>query len=289
MSEQSAVFVRILACIAHSPGAERLARQAIGLAQACGAELTFLHVGSDRKPLESLIASVIAESSLEKTPELLDRVGRADRIILHEARRIGADLILAGALGVDPMLRELWGSTSRRLARRFTKSVWLTVHRGLPQEMARRIVAVAQLDAASSAMVRDVAELARRLRCEQMHIVYEYDPYLIGVTEATGTQGTDSEEYERMADAAARLGLSNFLEGFDFSGVQVKAEPLAGKNLVEASQYARFVKADLVVIAAPIRRMGFLDRFFRHPAETVMLDMPCSVLFHRVRSAERRG
>jgi nucleotide-binding universal stress UspA family protein len=150
-------------------------------------------------------------------------------------------------------------------------------------------------------MVEAAARLAIGSGARELHIVREHDPYSARVSETTGAAGADSERWENVLDTATRFELANFLEecarrlgvadgagALERSGITLRTECMAGRGGEEVVRYAQRVGADLLVMPAPNRRLGFFDRFFGHPTETILEQFPCSVLlFRRIKKREQ--
>jgi hypothetical protein len=56
---------------------------------------------------------------------------------------------------------------------------------------------------------------------------------------------------------------------------------LAGYEGVEVIGYARRQHADLLALPAPLKRLTIWDRFFRHPLELALRQLPCGLLLFR--------
>jgi nucleotide-binding universal stress UspA family protein len=300
-SKPPAAFAHVMACIGVSPNAGLVAREAARLARACSARLSFLHVGSERDRIEVIVREAGADEPPLLDAPVLGREGVPDRVILEEARRIDADLIFAGALASDPLFTGIFGSVARRLARNADRSLFLSIHRFPPGAVARTVVASVAFDDRSLAMVEAAARLAIGSGARELHIVREHDPYSARVSETTGAAGADSERWENVLDTATRFELANFLEecarrlgvadgagALERSGITLRTECMAGRGGEEVVRYAQRVGADLLVMPAPNRRLGFFDRFFGHPTETILEQFPCSVLlFRRIKKREQ--
>ncbi|MCW5768886.1 MAG: universal stress protein [Phycisphaeraceae bacterium] len=293
-------FRRVMACVGVSPSAGLVVREAARLARSCGSELTFLHAGSERERVVEIVREGARDEPMLGSVEVIGREGTPDRVILEEARRIDADLVFAGALKSDPLFTGIVGSVARRLARNADRSLFLSIHRFPPEGVARTIVASVMFDDRSRAMVEAAARLAIGAGARELHVVREYDPYSARMSETTGAAGADSERWEHVQQTATRFELANFLEecarrlgvadgagALERSGVALRTECMAGRGGEEAARYAERVGADLLVMPAPDRRLGVLDRFFGHPTETLLEQFPCSVLlFRRLKKGE---
>jgi nucleotide-binding universal stress UspA family protein len=250
------------------------------MATLCGAHLAYLHVGERRTEVEDVIRRTVPGDASRRLGDLVVRQGDPERAILEEAERQDADLIFAGALESDGFLTNVLGSLARRLARHSDRSIYLTLDRGAVEPALRTLVLATELDDTSAAMVRTMLAVARLAMARSIHFVHEYDPYARG-SDDTGRSAVDEAGYEQILASARRAQLANFLEPFDLRGLAARAVCLQGRTLTETVQYAARVRGDLLVVPAPARRLGLLDRFFGHPTETLLHRLPCSVLLYR--------
>jgi nucleotide-binding universal stress UspA family protein len=57
---------------------------------------------------------------------------------------------------------------------------------------------------------------------------------------------------------------------------------------MEIVTYAREHQADLLIQPTPYRRLNIWDRFFHHPTELAMRQLPCGLLLYREAGASPR-
>lgn len=278
----STPFSRILACVAESPHLPAVVREAVRLATLCDAELEFFHVGETLDALAPAVREALppppnryADARLTAQPG-----GRPDRVILNEAARRRCDLLFAGALQEDPMLRGVVGSVARRIARYADRSVLLSTHPSSPEAFSKTVVVAVDCSEDCGRMMPSLLEFARRASAETVHLVHEYSSYTSRLAGAE-TEETDSGGYGQTQNAAERLALASFLDRFDFSSLRVQTACLPGRDGAETIRYAEQHRADLLAAPGPRRSLGLWDRFFGHPVETLLQRLPCSLLLYR--------
>jgi nucleotide-binding universal stress UspA family protein len=246
------------------------------------AEQIFVHVGRDSEPTRKRLAEVFAQGNVALDPEsLLVRNGKPDSVILNAARERDVDMIVIGALERDSVVRELIGSTARRVARRARCSVFLLV--GPVDEFApwRNLVASVRYDEASAELLGWLAALAKPSPRARIHVIREYDPYGGVMVEEDARGGISAGENPGMRAAEEKFLLANFLEGIDMGPVPVTSQCLVGRSGAELLRYSLEVEADLIALTAPDRALGLWDRFFGHPVEAILQRLPCTLLIHR--------
>ncbi len=290
----------ILACLSlASERAQALAREAARLARLFQAELHFVHAGEDTPERRAFLSDLLQyalhaegisgngaslHSAAPLLPNLLIEPGRPDKVIAAMARRIGADMIVAGALEREGLIEAFAGSVARRIARNAPCSVLLITEPRPEGNRLHSIVAAVSMDSASAAMLRFVSNLARRERTEIVHIVSEYE--LLGARDSMGgIASEDALDHAEQCETAEMLDLKDFVAGFDTSGLKIELACLKGREGSGAVEHARITGADLLVLPAPGRRLTFWDRFFVHPTEFVLQSLPCALLLYRRRGA----
>lgn len=271
---------KLLACVALSPRLRAVAGEAAALARLLGAELHFVHAGEDspsaRQRFEETLPAACAGQPF--TFSISD--GKPDAVVRREADRIGADLVLAGSLKTEGILKDLFGSVSRRIVRSSTRSVILLSEPVSTGSAFDSVVVNVPLDDAPEPLTRFAIDFCRRAGTKHLHAVYstKYQDRLMQ------RYGGSEEAAKTESLSLSRLG--DLLLGYDTSGFQIVPAVLTGADGLETIEYAQAKNADLVIFPAPSRELGFWDRYFRHPTEVVMQRLPKSILFFRDPNAQ---
>ena len=93
------IFAKILACVAPSPHLAALAREAVALAEICGSELVFLHVGTEGRQVEEGLGRALPQGL--GSAAFLVRSGAPEATIVREAVVEGTArwLVLSSGVG----------------------------------------------------------------------------------------------------------------------------------------------------------------------------------------------
>ena len=138
-----------------------------------------------------------------------------------------------------------------------------------------------QLDAGSAAAMPLILQLARAGHRGSIDFVREFP-----VSEARWAAGeqdgrpTSVEEYIQSRQVAEHHLLADFLSGFDLGGLDVRMAALPGREGLDVVAYPPAAGRPHRSSRAATR-LTFWDRFFRHPLENVLRDLPCALLLHR--------
>ncbi len=264
-----------------SPKARGMIAAATAFASQMGASMHFCHVAKEDLEIRRRLTLLLNDLGVEN-PSLIIRPGAPDKIIRQLAKETKVDLIIAGALEHESTLVGILGSVARRLVRKAKCSVMLLTPSLINKTSSiRTIVASVSYDPLSSAMMHVVIDIARHFNAG-VRVVHQYDFSLRFLS--AGEVGDEKKIvcYEGECAAVESQRLRNFIETFDWRGVVVKGECLKGADGSELSHLVERKQAQLMVIPAPMR-ISFWQRFFNPPAEVVLQDLPCSIIFYRGR------
>jgi nucleotide-binding universal stress UspA family protein len=189
------------------------------------------------------------------------------------------DLLYAGAAPHEPVLRDILGSTARRIARRARCSVLLDSEpRGRDGRFPTAVVSV-RMDAASRRMVGFGVGLAKAGMIDRLHIVREIEPVPPSVLR--GSTAVTSQIIRARSDAELREFVSAAAE----AGVPLKTLCVEGRDQSGVISYSETVGADLVICQGPARRIRTLGRLLGHEHEALLTDLPSALLLMQARTA----
>lgn len=182
-ASKAGFFKKILVCVGEGGLSDHAVRAGAELAERFGAELDLLHVQSEPRLLGSLFSTThMASWSAERTAKTREQLrahlewalsgvavkgtpvaerlrvlsGSPSRVVLDEAKRTGADLILIGDSGKKKQLD--FGGTARALLSHAPCPVWVQTQR--PAQI-RRIVAPLDLSPHSLRVLAYIVDFAR--------------------------------------------------------------------------------------------------------------------------------
>ncbi len=273
----------VLISFSFSPQSKNMVMAAVNFAKTIGADMQFCHVAEDHVETRRKI-NLFLENADVVNGQVTIRPGNPDKVIRRVAKEIKADLIIAGALEHESTFVGIFGSVARRIVRKAPCSVLLLtpafLSDGVPFQ--KMLISVAY-DAKSRAMTEWVIDAARQLKAS-MRVVHLYDFCLRFLELEEVGDERRIHEYTQECAAVESQRLKHFIEGFNWQGLGVRSECLKGGDLSELTLYIQKMGADLAVLPAP-KRIRFWQRFFNPPAEVVLQDLPCSILFYRGRPA----
>jgi nucleotide-binding universal stress UspA family protein len=276
--------------IAFSPTAEQMLSEAVHLARQFHSRLVLIHVGDHGPKEEELLQSLLASRGVPKESVTLRwENGNAAKAIIKACDAERVDLLVAGALKKENLIQYYLGTIARHIMRRAHCSVLLLTHPSLEHEGFRNVV----IDAEESPFVEDCISLACQFAARKknawIHVVRELKMY--GLAMSASDQCSE-DEYDTIRHGLVKDEVDKvekLLGKIPHEGLKTNIKVVSGKSGFELSQFAQRKQADLLVVGAPPRRFGFLDRVFTHDHEYVFADLPCSLLIVQHRKEERRG
>lgn len=272
-------FKRLGLAIAFSPRLEALLFEAARLKSLLNASLVLVHVGDEPEAMRDTLGRYMTNAGLDKMDVTL-RWERGDpgSQILSVCREEGVDLLIAGALKKEKLVKYYLGSIARKILRKADCSVLTLLNPSTAPEPFRNIVVNAEDSPFVHQALQVACELGSADNARWIHAVREIKLY--GLTMTTARQSTE-EEYEDLRASLVRDEIENVrkkLEDIPHEGLRLNFKILSGKSGFELSRFAALKKADLLVVGAPSRKFSLFDRFFTHDLEYVFADLPCNLL-----------
>lgn len=261
-------FKKIGLAITFSPTGRALLIEAKRLKQLFNSKLHLIHVGEKIKTKEEELNKLIDETcSFDVQTTLSWQKGDPAKVILSEAENNDVDLLIAGALEKEKALKYYLGSVARRIMRQSHCSCLILPNPKVSPGQFKKIVASTDFSYQSEKLIKKAYEFAKLEDAEQFEIVREFQ--IPGIATSVYDFGSTEEIEERKTgwqkDEEAKLKF--FVRELNLNGIQVNYKCVFGKEGWAASQYARKSDADLLVVPAPKRSSGLLDRIFTHDFE----------------------
>lgn len=284
-------FSIIATAIAHSPNLEANIHESIRIKNSLGEKLILIHVGTKTKEdVEKFTAIIERAGGLRDEVELIWREGDPVDVIIEIALEREVDLIIAGAMPREGLLRYYLGSIARRLVRapNCNSSILLMTNPSEMKSACGRIV-VNGLDHPKTAdTIKKAVEVAGSFGSKELVVVEEVEPSKIGA------RVEDDKSLAEVNEAKKRIGdnetkrISNILSKVEVSpGLKISQKCIFGKPGYVIGHYAETYCADLLIMNSPDTKLGFLDRVFTHHLEYILSELPCDLLIVNSKSNSR--
>lgn len=273
-------FSRVALAIALSPRAEALLFEAVRIVRKLEAQLILIHVGSiDEEKQKDLDDLITRAGGQELAPKLVSEAGKPVEVILNVCQQEKVDLLLAGALQNENLVRYFRGSIARKLSREAACSILLITDPKKESEPCSRILVNGVSHPKTPDTVKTAVYIAGRLGAGELIIADEVETreVRVRVNDDRGLikaerkrRALAREEYRRIMQALKEVEVPEKLE--------VSKKVLYGKRGYSIGHFAADQGVDMLVMNSPDTRLGLLDRLFTHDIEYVLSDLPCDLL-----------
>jgi nucleotide-binding universal stress UspA family protein len=271
-------FQKIGLAIAFSPTAEAMLAEAVRLAQLFSAELVLIHVGRHGNEEEQKIKRLAEGINLTSAFKIVWRQGDPVKEILKACKEEQIDLLVAGALKKEKMVKHYVGSVARAIMRKADCSVYMVNNPSVTPQANQQIVVNAEDSAHVERAIAIACKMAELEKSSWVHIVRELK--LLGLTLTASAQSTEQEysDYKQSLMQDEIDSVEKILASIPHAKIKINIKMLSGKSGFELCKFVERKQADLLIVGAPPRRLSFFDRVFPHDLEYVFAELPCNLL-----------
>jgi len=281
-------FNKIAVAIAFSPRLEAILAESKRLQEKFNAQMIFIHVGEKNLQQEQYLKHLLHRFGLEKQENsLLWEEGDPVEIILEKCKEHDIDLIVAGAMEKESLLKYFIGSVARKLCRRAKCSVLMLREPSVQPKAIMNIVVEGSDHPKSVQTIETAIYIAKQVGSSNVNIVQESDiskMALIRSTENLTDNESDKRREKLFKEENERL--AEILKCNDCGSLKVNVERIDGKPGYVISSFAREQKADLLLLNSPDTKLNFLDRVFPHDIEYALANLPCDLMIVHSKTEE---
>jgi len=211
-----------------------------------GSELNLIYVGKKDAATTQRFATALAEMSLPADSIIHYQQGNPAEAIMEAARANGVELIVAGALEKEVVLRSFLGNVARRLVREASCSVMLFTKPDRDPKPLRRIVFfVPEYSEYVQRALQQTLSLADKERSEGVYVIRVYTTF--DAARATLSGQSDQPAKNRTLDQE-EAALEGFIDAAGETHVPVEGRCIRGNTGFAASDFVQAVEADLLVV-----------------------------------------
>lgn len=277
------MYKKIGVAVAFSPRCEAIIGEAARLQKLFDAELILIHVGEVKPDEKEYLDELVETTEVNKDKlKIIWESGNPAKKILSVGRKQKIDLLVAGALQKETVVKFYFGSIARTLIRKSRCSILMLINPSTPPTTFKRIVINGTEGDNYSETIKRGIQLAKLEKSKRVHIFKGIK--LFGLSMAlAGEEETehDQEETRREIVGNEIEEIENILKEIDTEGLKVNIKVASGKPGFELRKFTHRVHADLLVVKSPGHRLNFLDRIFPHYLELIMEDLPSNLLIDK--------
>ena len=257
-----------------SPRFEQVLSEAKRIRDRFGSRLTLIYVGERNAETTRKFRDVMGQLQLPLDSAIHYQKGDPAEAILKAAAENDVDLVVAGALEKEVVLRPFLGNVARRLVREAACSVMLFTTPERPPRPLRKIVFVASnYSEHEQHALKTTLHLAAAEACERLYVVRVYTTF----DEARASLRDDA------ADVAPRprtfeeeeAALEEFILAAGHTDVPIEARCIRGNTGFAASDFVQSVAANLLVV--PVRANGDTSERLPNNIAWITDVIPCNL------------
>ncbi len=278
------MYKKLGVAVAFSPTCEAIIGAAARLQNMLKAELILIHVGEKKSSEEDYLQELIQTTAVNrKKLKIIWENGSPASKILGVCRKEKVDLLIAGALKKENIVKFYIGSIARRLIRKANCSVLMLIEPTSPAPAFKKIVIDGTEGLNNLKTIERGIELAKIENAQQVHIFKAIK--LFGLSMAiTGEEASERDYEEKRREIVGReIGeIEQLLNNIETDDLRVNIKIAAGKPGFELQKFTQKVRADLLIVKGPGHRLNVLDRLFPYHLETVVEDLPSNILIDNI-------
>ncbi len=278
-TEKQLIFEKIAVAVAFSPRIEAILAQARELQKTIGSKLIFIHIGEHTLQQEQYLTHLLHRFELDSPQnKIIWDKGEPVEAILDICQREQVDLLVAGALEKESILKYVMGSVARKLIRKVKCSMLMLTEPSIKPNGFKNLV-VEGTDHPKTENTMSVAiSLAKAYKANVVNIIQESDPSKLAIIRSDELLEHEVDKHKDEIQKEEDEKLEEILRCSDCGDLQLIIKRIEGKPGYVISQFARVNSADLLVLNSPDRKMNILDRVFPHDIEHALADLPCNLL-----------
>jgi nucleotide-binding universal stress UspA family protein len=276
------IFKKIGLAITFSPNGLPLLKTAIRLKKLFNSNLCLIHVGEKNPETESQINNLIEKAGISPNAfNLVWKKGDPAKSIIAAVTENNIDLLIAGALEKENVIKYYLGSVARTIMRESPCSVLIITNPGTEPEKFKQFCVSVDFSQLGETAVKKSYEFAKLENAIEFILVKEFEiPGLaITVYDSGSTDDTEKSKQEWQLEEEDKLKL--FARELNLTGLDYRLVALLGKQGWEARNFVKENGSDLFVVPSHPKKLKFFDKLFQHDIEFILSQLPCSLLIIR--------
>jgi hypothetical protein len=233
--------------------------------------LHVIYAGKRDDETSRKFASALLELELPAGSPIYYHEGDPAEAILAAAKANEIDLLVAGALEKEAVLRQFLGNVARRLVREASCSVMLFTKPARPPERFCRIVLMARYSDHGRAALHKALRLAALEECEKLFVVRLYTTFDAARAEARADAPELGSEGPRTL-AEEEAALEHFIDSAGPTDVPIEARCIRGNTGYAVLDFVQSIDAMMLVVPDDPSTVGLPVRL-----EWVTDVIPCNL------------
>lgn len=272
------VFKKIGIAIAFSPRLESLIAEASKMQVGLKSELVFIHVGNKCKEDIKTLNEYLEKYDLLNNSKLIWQEGETVETILNICNEEQLDLLVAGALEKESLIKYIMGSVARKLSRKIKCSMLMLTEPKIEASPLKYIVVEGSNNPKTENTIAVAIEIAKAFKVKNVDVIQETDLNKAVLIRSDEFKENEVAKHKENLIEEEGKRLNYILSCNDCGDIKINIDRIEGKPGYIISKYAREHNADLLILNSPDRKMNLIDRVFPTDIEFALADLPCNLL-----------
>jgi nucleotide-binding universal stress UspA family protein len=274
-------FKNIGLAVTFSPCGEALVKEAARLRDLFNIPLTLIHAGDISGENGLLLKEMMARAGLDDSSvNIACADGQPSKVILKIAKENNIDLLIAGALEKENLIKYYVGSVARTIMREAHCSVLIIPSNMQPVSGYKNFFMPVDYSAESEKKIKMIYDFALLEKASEFVLVREFKAHGLAMTIYDSGSSSETENIRTKWQKEEEGKLSAYVKELALSGVPVTCECMYGDEYTGVVQYIKDRNDALLVIQAP-ENQNYISRLFPRNAELIFENLPCPLLIIR--------
>lgn len=277
------MYNKIGVAVAFSPQCEAIIGEAVRLQKLYDADLIFIHIGTETPEEKNKLSEMVAHADArEHKLRYIWEQGKTAKKILEIGRREHIDLLVAGALKQENLVKYYFGSVARKLIRKSACSILMLTSPQLPAKPFKKIVIDGTEGDLYAETIQHGFDIAKAEKADHVYIFKGIK--LFGLSMAlTGEEDSEQEQEDRRRELISREHeeIDKIIEQSDIGSLKIHVKIASGKPGYELRRFTDRIGADLLIVKSAAHELNLFDRLFPHHLEQIIEDLPTNLLIDK--------
>ncbi|MCF8429397.1 MAG: universal stress protein [Bacteroidia bacterium] len=272
------VFKKIGIAIAFSPRLEALIAEASKMQNGLKSELVFIHIGDKNEEDFKTLNKYLEKYNLLNNSKLIWKEGDTVDTILNICDEEHLDLLVAGALEKESLIKYIMGSVARKLSRKIKCSMLMLTEPKIESSPINYIVVEGSNNPKTENTIAVAIEIAKAFNVKNVDVIQETDLNKAVLIRSDEFKENEVAKHKENLIEEEDKRLNYILSCNDCGNLKINIDRIEGKPGYIISKYAREHHADLLILNSPDRKLNLIDRVFPTDIEFALADLPCDLL-----------
>ena len=275
-------FKKLGLALTFSPTGLALLRETKRLKGLFNSELVLFHVGPKDNESEVKLGKMIDDSGLAKqSTEIIWVQGNPANEILKVTKSANVDLLIAGALEKEPVLKYYLGSMARKIMREASSSVLILKSHSEVAVGFKKFCVSTDYSQDSESIIRLSYQFALMENANEFIIVR--DIYTPGLSSAAMESGitSNADNVISIFQKEEEEKLIMFVRELNLKGIPVIVKCLYGREGWAERDFVQNNNIDIFAVNGKTKRSYFFDRLFPNELEFSIKHLPSNLLILR--------